>query len=117
MESIRKFNKEFWFSLCVVDNYSKYACVVPLKDKTGITTTNVFRKILDESYRTPNKIWIEKGSELYNRSMKSFLLNSDIQMYSRDKGKSVIAERFIRTLKNKIDKYMTAISKICILTN
>ena len=49
--------------------------------------------------------------------MKSFLLNSDIQMYSRDKGKSVIAERFIRTLKNKIDKYMTSISKRCLLIN
>ena len=117
MQSIRKFKKGFRFSLCVVDNYSKYACVIPLKDKTGITTTNVFQKVLGESYRTPNKIWIDKGSEFYNRSMKSFLQNNDRQMYSTHEGKSVIAERFIRTLKNKIDKYMTSISKRCLLIN
>ena len=117
MQSICKFKKGFRFSLCVVDNYIQYACVIPLKDKTGITTTNVFQKVLDESYRTPNKIWIDKGSEFYNRSMKSFLQNNDRQMYSTHEGKSVTAERFIRTLKNKIDKYMTSISKRCLLIN
>ena len=57
----------------VTDIYSKYAWVIPLKDKIGITITNAFQKILDDSGRKPNKIWVDKGSEFYNRSMKSKL--------------------------------------------
>ena len=53
---ISKFNKGFWFLLCIVDIYSKYAWVVPLKDKKGITIANAFQKMLDESGRKPNKI-------------------------------------------------------------
>ena len=57
-------------------------------------------------------MWVDKGSELYNRSMKSCLQNNDIEMYStHNQGKSVIAERFVRILKNKIYQYMTSISK------
>ena len=74
--------------------------------------TNTFQTILNESNRKPNKIWIDKGSQFYNRSMNSFLQNNSIEMYSRhDEGKSVVAKRFIRTLENKIYKYMTSISK------
>ena len=83
-----------------------------MKDKKGITITTTFQKILVESNRKPNKIWVDRGSEFYNRSVKHFLQNNDIEMYStHNKGKSVIAERFIRTLKNKIYKYMTSVSK------
>ena len=60
---ISKFNKRFRFFLCVIDIYSKDAWVILLKDKKGITITNAFRKILDESNRKPNKIWVDKGSE------------------------------------------------------
>ena len=68
--------------------------------------------------RKPNKIWVDKGSEFYNRSMKSWPEKNDIQMYSpHNEGKSVVAERFIKTLKNKIYKYMTSVSKIFILVN
>ena len=75
-----------------------------------------FSKLLDESNHKPNKIWVDKGSEFYNRSMKSWLEKNDIEMYSTyNEGKSVVAERFIRTLKNKIYKYMTLISKMYIL--
>ena len=67
---------------------------------------------MNDSKRKPNKIWVEKGSEFYNNSFKKWLQDNDIVMYSTNKeGKLVIAERFIRTLKNKIYKYMTAISK------
>ena len=52
------------------------------KDKVGVTITNAFQKIIDESNRKPNKMWVDKGSEFYNRSMKSFLQNGDIDMYS-----------------------------------
>ena len=68
--------------------------------------------MLDESIRKPNKIWVDKGSEFYNGSMKSFLQNNDTEMYStHNEGKSVADERFISTLKNKIYKYMTSVSK------
>ena len=73
MQLLIKFNKEIPFLLCVVDIYSKYAWVIPLKDKKGITITNAFQKILDESGRKPNKIWVDKGNEFYNRSVKQWL--------------------------------------------
>ena len=66
MQLISKFNKEFAFLLCVVDIYSKYAWVVLLKEKQGITITNAFKRILVESNRKPNKIWVSKGSKFYN---------------------------------------------------
>ena len=112
MQLISKFNKAFRFLLCVIDVFSKYAWVVPLKDEKGISIVNAFQKILKESDRRPNKIWVDKGSEFYNNSFKKWLKDNDIEMYStNNEGKSVIAERFIRTLKNKIYKYMTSISK------
>ena len=76
-----KFNRVFRFLLCVIDIYSKYTWVVPSKDKKGITITNTFQKLLDESNRKPNKIWVDKSSRFYKRSKKSFLQNSDIEMY------------------------------------
>ena len=75
----------------------------PGKIKKGITITNAFQNILDELYRKPSKIWVDKGSAFYNSSMKSWLEKNDVEMYSaHNQGKSVIAERFIRALKNKI---------------
>ena len=68
MQLISKFNKGFRFLLCVIDIFSKYAWVVPLKDKKGISIVNAFQKILDKSGRKPNKIWVDKGSEFYNNS-------------------------------------------------
>ena len=71
MQLISKFNKGFRFLLCVIHIFSKYAWVVPLKVKKGVTTVNDFQKILKESNRRkPKKIWVDKGSELYNSSFK-----------------------------------------------
>ena len=112
MQLISKFNKGIRFLLCVIDIFSKYAWVIPLKDKKGITITNAFKKNLNEPNCKTNKRWVDKGSEFYNSSVKSFLQNNDIRVYStHNEGKSVVAEKFIRTLKNKIYKYMTSISK------
>ena len=82
MQLISKFNKEFRFLLCVLDILGKYAWVIPLKDKKGITITNAFQKMLDESKCKPNKIWADKGREFYNRPIKSWLEKNDIEMYS-----------------------------------
>ena len=73
MQSISTFNKEIRFLWCIIDIFYKYAWVVPLKDKKGVTTVNAFQKILDDSKRKPNKIWIEKGSEFYSRSVQTWL--------------------------------------------
>ena len=72
MQWISKFTKGFRVLLCVIDNYSKYAWVISLKDKTGITVTNAFRKVLDELNRKSNKRLVDKGSEFYNRSIIFF---------------------------------------------
>ena len=71
MQLINKFDKGFRFLLCAIDILSKYAWVIPLKVSEVITITNTFHIILDESTCKPNKIWVDKGNEFYNRSMKS----------------------------------------------
>ena len=99
MQLLSKFNKGIKYLLCVIDLFSKYAFVVPLKDKKGISIVNAFQSVLNKSKRKPNKIWVDKGSELYNASFKKWLQDNDIVMYStNNEGKSVVAERFIRTL-------------------
>ena len=67
--------------MCVIDIFSKYPWVVPLKDKKGVNIVNVFQKILDKSGRKPNKIWVNKGSEFYNDSFERWLKDNDIEMY------------------------------------
>ena len=112
MQLISQFNKGFRFLLYVSDIHHKYAWLIPLKHRKAITITNTFQKILDESNRKPNKTWVDKGSEGHNGSMKSWPEKNALEMYSiRNKVKSVVAKRCIRTLKNKIYKYMTSISK------
>ena len=112
MQLLSKFNKGIRFLLCVIDIFSKYAFVAPLKDKKGVSIVNAFQSILDKSGRKPNKIWVDQGSEFYNHNFKKWLENNDISMYSTyNEGKSVVAERFIRTLKNKMYKIMTTVSK------
>ena len=69
MQLISKFNKGFRFLLCVIDIYSKYAWIVPVKDEKGISIVNAFQSILKKSNRKPNKIWVDKGSEFCHRSM------------------------------------------------
>ena len=67
---------------------------------------------MNSSKGKPNKIWVDHGSEFYNNFFKKWLKDNDISMYSTfNEGKSVVAEKFIKTLKNKIYKHMKAISK------
>ena len=91
--------------------FSKYTRVVPLKDKKGVTIVNAFQKILDDSKRKQNKIWVDEGSEFYNNSFKKWLKDNEIEMYSTHNGrKSIAAERFIRTLKTTIYKNVILIN-------
>ena len=111
MQSLSNYNKESKYLLCGIDFFSKYEWVIPIKDKKRTNIGNAFKKIISQG-RKPNKTWVNQGSEFYNNSFKDFLKINNIEMYSTyNEGKSVAAERFIRTLKNKSFKHMTAILK------
>ena len=111
MQSLSKYNKRVKYLLYAIDFFSKYAWVFPLRDKREISVVNVFKKIISEG-RKANKIWVDLGGEFYNNLFKRFLKINNIEMYSTyNERKSVFAERFIRTLKNKIFKHMAALSK------
>ena len=112
MQSLSRKNKGIKYLLCAIDLYSKYAFVIPLKDKKGISIVNAFNKMIKQSNRKPNKIWVDQGGEFYNNIFEKLLSDNDINMYSTyNEGKSVVGERFIRTLKNKLYKHMTATGK------
>ena len=96
MQSLSKQNKSIKYLLCAIDLFSKYAFVVPLKDKKGISIINAFNKIIKQSNRKLNKIWVDQGEEFYNHVFKEWLSDNDIIMYSTfNEDKSVVAERFI----------------------
>ena len=97
-----KYNKGIKYLLYAIDLFSKYAWVVPLKDKRGVSIVNAFQKIVSKE-RKPNKIWIDQGGEFYNILFKRFLKINNLEMYSTyNEGKSVVDEIIIRALKNKI---------------
>ena len=101
MQSLSKYNKGINYLLCTIDLFSKYAWVIPIKDKKGTSIVNAFKKIIIEK-RKPNKIWVDQGNEFYNKTFKGFLKINKNEMYSTyNEGISVVAERFIRTLKNQ----------------
>ena len=109
MGSLSSKNRNVKYLLCVVDAFPIYAWVKPLKDKKGETVLNAFIEIVSESNRKPNKLWVDQGREFYNKLMQEWLGNNNILMYStHSEGKSVIAEKFIKTLKAKIYKKITA---------
>ena len=96
--------------------YSKCAFVIPLKDKKGISIVNAFNKIIKKNNKKPNKIWVDQAGEFYNYNFKKWLSDNEIIMASAyNEGKSVVAERFIRILKNKLYKHMTATGKMYIM--
>ena len=111
MQSLSKYIKGIKYLLLATDLFSKYPWVVPIKDKKGISIVNASKKIISKE-RKPNKIWVDQGCESYNNSFKDFLKINNIEMHSTyNEGKSFVAERFIKTLKNKIFKHTTAILK------
>ena len=111
LESFSKYNKGIKYLLCAIDLFDKYVWVVSLKDKRGITIVNAFQKKIWKG-RKPNKIRVDQGGEFFYNLFTRFLKISNTEIYSTyNEGKSVAAERFIWTLKNKIFKHMTAVSK------
>ena len=102
MGSLSSKKKNLKYLLCVIDIFTKYAWFKPTKDRKGKTFLNAFIEILNESNHKPNKLWVEQGREFYNELMQEWLDSNDILMFYRhNEGKSVIVERFIKTLKAK----------------
>ena len=78
MQSLSKYNKGIRYLLCAIDLLSKYAWVIPIKDKKGVIMVDAFQKILKGSNRKASKIWVDKGSEFYNNSVKKWIKDNDI---------------------------------------
>ena len=105
MESLSTKNKNVKYLLCVIDVFTKYTWVKPLKDKKDKTVLNGFIKIINGSNHKPSKLWVDQGREFYNKLMQEWLDNNNMLMYTtHNEGKSVITERFVKTLKSKIIK-------------
>ena len=103
MQSFSKFNNGIKYLLMVIDVFSKYGWIVPLKSKTGVDVANALSKIFGE--RRPMKMWTDKGKEFYNKHVKDL----GVQLYSTEnEEKSSVVERWNRTMKEKMFKYFSA---------
>ena len=111
MQKLSNKNNSVKYLLCVIDIYSKYAWVKGLRDKKGISVRNAFKEIIVKYGRKHDKIWVDNGKEFYNIFFEKFLNDNNIEIYSiYNEGKLLVVERFIRTLKTNIYKYMTAVN-------
>ena len=81
-ESFFSKDKNVQYLLCVIDVFTKYVSVKPLKNKKGKTVLNAFIEIANESNHKPNKLWVDQGSEFYDKLMEKWLGNNYILMYS-----------------------------------
>ena len=107
MRAFAKYNNENTFLLLVIDTFNKYGWIIPLKNKKGETVVKAFKTIFEEG-RIPEKLWTDKGKEFYNKKMDDLRKLYDIELYSTEnEEKSSIAERWIRTMKEKMFKYFT----------
>ena len=115
MESVPSENRNVKYLFCVIVFLTKYAGVKHLKDKKVKTILNYFIELVNKSKRKPNKLWVDQGREFYNKPVQEWL---DILICStHNEGKSVIAERFIKTLKLKsIQKWQLMIANLILLT-
>ena len=102
MQAFSKFNQGVTYLLAVIDVFSKYGLLIPLKDKTGKSVASGLETIFKE--RKPEKMWVDKGNEFYNKDVKD-----SIKLYStKNEEKSSVLERWIRTMKEKMWKYFSA---------
>ncbi|KAL9986586.1 hypothetical protein ACROYT_G000754 [Oculina patagonica] len=107
MQQFSKWNKGYRYLLMVLDVFSKYGWIVPLKDKKGETVTQAFKTIFKEG-RKPQYLWTDKGKEYYNKNMKELLEKNGITLYSTEnEEKSSVCERWNRTIKTRMWKQFT----------
>ena len=105
MSAYSKENKGYKYLLAVIDVFSKYGWLIPIKNKSGYTVAEAFKQIL-KSGRKPEKLWVDKGTEFYNKQVKAVFPSA---LYSTEnEEKSSIVERWNRTMKERMFKYFTA---------
>jgi hypothetical protein len=107
IQQYSKQNKHYKYLLAVIDIFSKYGWLIPLKNKTGLTVSEELKNLFKQ--RKPMYIWSDKGSEFYNRQVKELFKNNNIKLYSTEnEEKSSVVERWIETMKQHMYKYFTA---------
>ena len=107
MQKFSKWNKGYRYLLMIIDVFSKFGWIVPLKDKKGITVANAFKNIF-KKHKIPKKLWTDKGTEFYNQHLKKLLKQHDITLYSTEnEEKSAVVERWNQTIKSKMWKRFT----------
>ena len=107
MSLFSKSNKGYKYLFTVIDVFSKYGWIVPLKTKTGKEVAQAFRKLFHNGQ--PSRFWTDKGTEFYNRQLKGVLEANNVMLYSTEnEEKSSVVERWNRTMKNIMWKYFTA---------
>ena len=101
-------NEGFKYLLNVIDVLSIYAWSIPIKDKTGKSITDAFKEIVKTSGRRTEKLWVDQGTECYNRVFRGWLDENDVETYSvYNEGKAVVVERFNRTMKERMRRYFS----------
>ena len=116
--SLSKYNNNYKFIFTIIDNHTKYAWAIPLKDKSGKGTTTAFKSLIEKAKRKPDKIWSDRGKEFYNKTFLDFLKEQNIHIYSTNSDlKAVFVERFNRTLLDLIKEPMYIEGKACWLNH
>ena len=109
MVPLAKYNKGYKYLLMIIDVFSKYGWIMPVKAKTGAAVSAAFEKVFETSGRVPSKLWVDKGREFYNATVQQLLKKKGVSMYSTEnEEKSSIVERWNRTIKRNMWKYFTA---------
>ena len=102
MQAFSRYNKGIKYLLTIIDVFSKYGWIVPLKQKNGIAVASALEKVFKE--RKPEKLWVDKGKEFYNKDVRKL-----ITIYPTENGeKSSVIERWNRTMKERMFKYFSA---------
>ena len=108
VQSLSKFSNGIKYVLTVIDIFSKHGWMIPLKQKTGSAVVAAFEAIFND-FRTPKKIWVDKGKEFYNKDVKSLLASKSCSLYSTEnEEKSSVVERWNKTMKENTFKYFSA---------
>ena len=116
--SLSKYNKNYKFIFTIIDYHTKYAWAIPLKDKSGKSTTTALKGLIEKEKRKPHKIWSDRGKEFYNTTFLHYLIEQNIQIYSTHSDlKAVFVERFKGTLLDLIKEPMYIEGKACWLNH
>ena len=108
MNSLISFNDGYRYILCIIDVFTKFAWAVPLKNKMAATVLFAVEAVVSKSKRIPEKVWLDHGSEFYNKQFQAWAKDNNIVMYStHGESKSVVVERWVRSLKDIATKYFT----------